>query len=143
MKRRLYAAKGVGEYWLIDPHKRVAEFLRLLDGQYQPCEVDAEGKYRPAAFPGLVFQRHLLWEGDSWDRGPKPFSIEAQMSSVSGKFPKCELGWGYLPFAPQPELESRPLSFEEFISWRLGRSSRLSMANRGSAGFAVLAMPSE
>jgi Uma2 family endonuclease len=117
VKARRYAAGGVAEYWLIDPHRQTAEFFRLAGDQYQPCPLGADGKYRPASFPGLAFQPGLLWDGNDWGRGPSPFSAEADLPTVPKGFAESTSGWGDLPFDPQPGLGPRRLSFAEFISW--------------------------
>ncbi len=117
IKRCRYAAAGVEDFWIIDPRRRSAEFLRLAAQQYRACAADADGKYRPATFPGLAFQLDLLWKGESWIREPNPFSVEAEMPRISKKLTKGGSGWGDLAFDPLPGLEARRLSFAEFMSW--------------------------
>jgi len=45
-KRAEYAAAGVPEYWVVEarPGRRGGEFLRLVDGSYEPILVDAGGR---------------------------------------------------------------------------------------------------
>src|SRR5206468_10741788 len=59
IKRRWYAAGSVGDYWLVDPLRRAVEFLRLTGGEYRTVNLGSDGKYRPAAFPGLAFRPDL------------------------------------------------------------------------------------
>lgn len=117
VKRRRYAAAGVDEYWILDPHRRAAEFLQLTGNEYKSRAADSDGKYRSVTFRGLALQLELLWKGDSWIREPNPFSIEAKMPSVSRENAKSASGWGDLAFEPLPGLEPRRLSFVEFTSW--------------------------
>lgn len=117
VKRRRYEAGGVGEYWIIDPVRRKTEFLRLGDDGFRSSNLDADGKYRPRAFPRLAFQPARLWESDSWGHGPNPFTIEAEMPCACPGKDKGGEGWGDLAFDPRPELRPLPLSFDEFISW--------------------------
>ncbi|MDQ3665490.1 MAG: Uma2 family endonuclease [Acidobacteriota bacterium] len=48
-----YEKGVVGEYWLIDPLRQLAEFYRLDDGVYRLAPVDEDGIYRSAILPGL------------------------------------------------------------------------------------------
>lgn len=57
-----YEQGGVGEYWLLDPHRKRAEFYQLdKRGQYQLASPDAEGKYHSRALKGLWIRENWLW----------------------------------------------------------------------------------
>jgi hypothetical protein len=118
VKRRYYARGGVPEYWIIDPADNAAEFLRLEGGAYHRQPIAPDGRYRPAAVPGLALLPARLWEGDRWSAsGPDVFELETTYPRQGVAFADSEFGWGSLPFAPRPGLEAVPLSFEEFIAW--------------------------
>jgi Uma2 family endonuclease len=53
IKRELYQAAGVSEYWIIDPPKSRATFLRLQDGEYAPVELEKGRIYRCGVIPGF------------------------------------------------------------------------------------------
>lgn len=52
-KRELYQSAGVTEYWIIDPIQRRVEFLRLIDGRYEPIPLDENRIVRTAVIPGF------------------------------------------------------------------------------------------
>jgi Uma2 family endonuclease len=112
-----YARGGVPEYWVVDPAAKTVGFFRADNDNLQRCEAQADGTYRPAAFPGVVFSPQLLWETNDWGRGPNPFRIDQDMPPVRRGFAKGGVAWGDLPFDPQPGLEARRLSFDQFASW--------------------------
>lgn len=56
-----YEAAGVSEYWLIDPHRKVAEFYRLdAEGHFQLVEIE-DGTFRSIALPGFWLKVAWLW----------------------------------------------------------------------------------
>ena len=58
-----YEEAGVREYWLIDPFRTLARFLRLNeDGAYTPHEPDEHGAYTTPLLPGLVLTVPVLWQ---------------------------------------------------------------------------------
>jgi len=58
-----YQEGGVGEYWLIDPDTRRAEFYQLdPDGIYQLVLPDADGVYRSRVMAGLWVRVAWLWQ---------------------------------------------------------------------------------
>jgi len=57
-----YEAGGVGEYWLIDPQRRQAEFYRLTEGVFRTVPVDEEGIYRSQVLPGFWLKVEWLWQ---------------------------------------------------------------------------------
>jgi hypothetical protein len=65
----------------------------------------------------VVFRPALLWEGNDWGHGPNPFSVVADMPPIASGYAEGGTAWGDLAFDPQPGLDPRRLSFEEFIAW--------------------------
>ena len=64
-----YQAGGVPEYWILDPHREVAEFyVRDEGGIYQPGIVTAEGEFTSTVVAGLRIQVVWLWELPRIDR---------------------------------------------------------------------------
>lgn len=57
-----YEKGGVGEYWLIDPVRQLAEFYRLEGGVYRLAPVGEEGIYRSAVLSGLWLRVEWLWQ---------------------------------------------------------------------------------
>jgi Uma2 family endonuclease len=52
-KRQEYAARGIGEYWIIDPSRQVILVLTLKDQGYQEQQFAGEKAIRSVAFPNL------------------------------------------------------------------------------------------
>ena len=52
-KRDQYAARGIPEYWLIDPNRSVVIVLTLKDGAYQAREFRGCDRVASPTFPGL------------------------------------------------------------------------------------------
>ncbi|MBE9159759.1 Uma2 family endonuclease [Nodosilinea sp. LEGE 06152] len=52
-KRSEYAARGIPEYWIVDPAKAVVTVLTLVDGLYEAQELQGEALLRSPQFPGL------------------------------------------------------------------------------------------
>ena len=64
-----YQAGGVPEYWILDPHREVAEFyVRDEGGVYQPGIVTADGEFASTVVAGLRIQIAWLWELPRIDR---------------------------------------------------------------------------
>jgi Uma2 family endonuclease len=58
-----YEQGGVGEYWLIDPLRRQAEWYRLgKDGIFRPLSVGDDGIFRSTVLDGLWLQVEWLWQ---------------------------------------------------------------------------------
>ncbi len=58
-----YERGGVREYWLVDPHKRVAEFyFRGEDGKFALQMRGERGEYRSAVVEGLQLQVEWFWD---------------------------------------------------------------------------------
>ncbi|XZN96521.1 MAG: Uma2 family endonuclease [Microcoleus sp.] len=64
-KRAQYAARGIAEYWVIDPIEQVVTVLRLLDGQYVEVGVfrDGEAIVSPM-FPQLSLTVQQILSGE-------------------------------------------------------------------------------
>lgn len=121
VKRRYYAAGGVPEYWLVNPAMQSVTFLRLRDGDYQPQPLDADGRYRPASVPGLVFVPERVWDPRSVHGFEQPAVFEVERSPSSPvrewKTQPSQVRWGSLPFEPQVALTPLPISCDQFLSW--------------------------
>lgn len=58
-----YEAEGIGEYWLIDPIHRLAEFYRLGDDDhYHQVLPDEHGLFHSASVEGFWLQVDWLWQ---------------------------------------------------------------------------------
>jgi Uma2 family endonuclease len=67
------ALTGVGEYWLLDPDQRLAEFYRLVEGRYARVPVEDDGVYRCEAIPGFWLRVEWLW------LPPKPLAVAREL----------------------------------------------------------------
>jgi len=57
-----YEAAGVKEYWIFDPIRSEARFLRLNnEGRYQTQTLDQAGNYETPLLPGLKVHVETLW----------------------------------------------------------------------------------
>ncbi len=120
VKQHYYEIGEVPEYWIVDPEHHEIELLRLVNGQYKPQSIDAQGCYRPHNFPNLVFIPAKLWQSFSTKQlsTPSCFKIENHCPGKNTiNWDKNGLGYGNLPFAPRVALEPVPILFAEFISW--------------------------
>ncbi len=52
-KRSEYAARGIGEYWIIDPSRAQVTVLRLVDGLYEAQELTGGDTLTSPQFPEL------------------------------------------------------------------------------------------
>lgn len=58
-----YEQGGVGEYWLLDPLRKQAEFYQLdAERIYRPVAPDESGLYRGRLLPGLTLKVDWLWQ---------------------------------------------------------------------------------
>ena len=58
-----YEAGGVREYWLIDPHRKQAEFYQREDsGFYRASPTNETGIYHSEVLPGLWIKVDWLWQ---------------------------------------------------------------------------------
>ncbi len=76
-KRRLYQEAGVSEYWLIDPVKREAVFLRLKDGQYEAVALEEGRIFRSTVLPGFFLELDWLF-------GPQPPKVKDALRAITG-----------------------------------------------------------
>jgi len=52
-KRSEYAARGIPEYWIVDPARATVTVLALVDGLYEAQELQGEAVLVSPQFPGL------------------------------------------------------------------------------------------
>jgi Uma2 family endonuclease len=52
-KRSEYAARGIGEYWIVDPEKQQVTLLILIDGFYEETTLKNSQKMVSPTFPNL------------------------------------------------------------------------------------------
>lgn len=57
-KRREYAERGIGEYWIVDPTRQVVWVLNLVKGAYQEQRFIEEEAIASPAFPELKMTAH-------------------------------------------------------------------------------------
>jgi Uma2 family endonuclease len=58
-----YEAGGVGEYWLIDPQRQIAEFfVRDPTGVFRQARPDSDGVYRSSVLGGFWLRVDWLWQ---------------------------------------------------------------------------------
>ncbi|WP_008318101.1 Uma2 family endonuclease [Leptolyngbya sp. PCC 6406] len=53
-KRSEYAARGIPEYWIVDPAKAVVTVLKLVDGWYEAEELGVDGVLQSPQFAGVT-----------------------------------------------------------------------------------------
>ncbi|MGF1459115.1 MAG: Uma2 family endonuclease [Leptolyngbyaceae cyanobacterium] len=53
-KRSEYAARGIGEYWIIDPSRAKVTVLTLVDGLYEAQELTGNDTLKSPQFPDLA-----------------------------------------------------------------------------------------
>ncbi len=124
VKRRLYEAGGIPEYWMFDAQAEEALFLRLdADGRYHPEAPDSAGIYRSSAVPGLALSLPHLWSREE-RRGRSLSFLPFLPPETNDESPlpyrkrePDEPSWDSVPFAPRTDLQPVPIRFDEFISW--------------------------
>jgi Uma2 family endonuclease len=58
-----YERAGVLEYWLIDPHRKTAQFyISGPDGRFKESPIDHNGIYRSTVVPGFFLRLSWLWQ---------------------------------------------------------------------------------
>lgn len=58
-----YERGGVGEYWIVDPDARTADFYqRNAEGRYQAVPADTDGVYRSREVPWFWLRVDWLWQ---------------------------------------------------------------------------------
>jgi Uma2 family endonuclease len=61
LKKKQYAKFGVLEFWMIDPDRLVAEFLRNHDGKWEAMPLTAKGIFHSQVVPGFWLNLEWLW----------------------------------------------------------------------------------
>ena len=123
-KRSRYEAAGVPELTILDAKHQTVEFLRLIDGRYQPQQVDASGRYALSSIPGLTFLTENLWLTKDDDKLTHPlgkhfFEIVEDTPRIADRRP-CSVGAG-MDFHDRPvfpiSLDPVAIPFEDFAYW--------------------------
>lgn len=122
-KRARYQAAGVPEFTILNAHTQQAEFLRLIDGIYQPQLPDANGRYPISSIPGLTLLTNRLWltKDDEFQLPPQRhlFEIAPEAPRLSPPSPRYRgqgVEWhdrGDFPI----HLTPAPIAFNDFIYW--------------------------
>jgi Uma2 family endonuclease len=61
-----YAARGIPEYWIIDPERQIVLVLSLVEGAYQPVRFTRDQRLESTAFPALqLTANQVLAAGES------------------------------------------------------------------------------
>jgi Uma2 family endonuclease len=61
-KREIYAREGVTHLWIVEPHAKTLEILRLADGVYFVAAVySGDDVIHPEPFDALPFELAVLW----------------------------------------------------------------------------------
>ena len=77
-----YEKGGVREYWIIDPIRSEALFLRLGEQKvYTTVLMGREGQYQTPLLPGLVVEVGLLWE----EKLPDVIAVVRSVEQMVGK----------------------------------------------------------
>lgn len=72
VKKSMYEAAGVREYWIIDPERQRVDFYVLHDGKFTLMALEAGHIYRSTVIPGF-------WLDADWlTKGPLPNGFECQ-----------------------------------------------------------------
>ncbi|MCI0694616.1 Uma2 family endonuclease [candidate division KSB1 bacterium] len=79
-KKNQYAEFGVREYWMIDPNRQIAEFLRNHDGKWEPITLSAEGVFRSQAVPEFWMRVDWLWAEEL----PDPLETVMHILNLAG-----------------------------------------------------------
>ena len=64
-KRQQYQALGVGEYWIVDPHRAKVTVLVLVDGEYQESVYAGDEKMVSVTYPAIALTADELLFGMS------------------------------------------------------------------------------
>jgi len=59
-KRSEYAARGISEYWIVDPGKERVTVLTLVDGLYEETVFQGDERVVSALFPALVLSAEQI-----------------------------------------------------------------------------------
>jgi Uma2 family endonuclease len=74
-KKKQYAESGVREYWMIDPHKRTAEFLINHAGEWESMPITSDGIFYSVMIPGFWLRLNWLFA----EALPKPLATVMQI----------------------------------------------------------------
>jgi Uma2 family endonuclease len=75
-----YEKGGVGEYWIIDPIRRVCHFHRLTgEGIYQHHSAGEDGLYATPILPGFSLHVPTLWQAELPDYGTVWRNVQAML----------------------------------------------------------------
>jgi Uma2 family endonuclease len=77
-KKKQYAAFGVREYWMLDPNRQRAEFLRNHGGEWEPIPLAEERVFHSVAVPGFWLRIDWLWGEEL----PDPLETVMQVLSI-------------------------------------------------------------
>jgi Uma2 family endonuclease len=61
-KRSEYAARGIGEYWIVDPEKQQVTLLILIDGFYEETIFKSSQEMVSPAFPNLSLTPEKIFQ---------------------------------------------------------------------------------
>lgn len=61
-KRSEYAARGIPEYWIVDPEQATVTLLTLVDGWYEPTTVSGSEVIVSPGLPQLRLTVEQLWQ---------------------------------------------------------------------------------
>jgi hypothetical protein len=122
-KRSRYQAAGVAELTIFDAHRQQVEFLRLVDGVYQPQVPEPNGHYNISSIPGLTLLTDRLWRTKDKDFGlplqKNLFEIAADAPRQPQDQPRyVGAGMSWHERAPfNISLTPEPIAFDDFIYW--------------------------
>jgi Uma2 family endonuclease len=125
VKRHLYAAGGVPEYWIVDPAARTFAFLRLTADGYEAQPLDADGRYRSISMPGLSCDSAHLWlclDHPERQRGLDAgiFGVELEHVNLGPRTNPNDnetWEWEWRPLALPIGLRPTPICFDQYITW--------------------------
>jgi Uma2 family endonuclease len=60
-KAALYAARGVREYWQVDPDEETVAIRRSVEGRSEPVQSEGDGRLYSAVLPGFVIDPAALF----------------------------------------------------------------------------------
>ena len=69
VKRTLYAASGIPEYWIVDPDKRTIS-VNVREGAHYADTVFAQGPLVSLIFPGIVIDFETTFDVPEWLTSP-------------------------------------------------------------------------
>ena len=120
LRRRIYAAAGIPEYWIVDPTAQTMQFFRWVDSAYQEQPLAPDGRYRPAHIPGLTCVPARLW--DTRHGAGDCHVFEGAAPAVPTSLPRLRQAmeadeWDATPFAPTIGQQPTRITFEHYLAW--------------------------